>query len=36
MHYQVISADCHLDLPAATQRKIVCENAAKLYGFPLT
>jgi uncharacterized protein len=22
-------------LPAATQRKIVCENAAKLYGFPL-
>ncbi|GIX47268.1 MAG: hypothetical protein KatS3mg131_1479 [Candidatus Tectimicrobiota bacterium] len=23
-------------LPAATRRKIVCENAAKLYGFPLS
>lgn len=22
-------------LPAATRRKITCENAAKLYGFPL-
>jgi hypothetical protein len=37
MDYTRISADCHIDmqfghLPAATVRKIVCENAGKFYG----
>ncbi len=33
MKYAVISADCHIDLPRATQRKVICANAATLYGF---
>jgi hypothetical protein len=44
MREDVISADCHIHeyiarepghLPAPVRRRIVCEYAARLYGFPL-